>query len=178
MDFEKIWKQALKETEIIRARVAALNTVEDTRVPYVMLAESTINVGDTIVRCGEVVVNKPALLLPPNNPQFNGFEFDQDEDEAFNETSMVNFLLVRGITLPSFNYDNKTVKLDLYEGSLSSAIKHYEQELQSQENIKTGLIKGSEEFWPFSLLIFMCAQVAKNADIDIRRLLDQHNKNK
>lgn len=172
MDFETAWNTALKHTEIIRSRVAALQTGRDTRVPYVFLAESSINIGDTIVRKGEVIVDKPSIILPPNNPQLKGFALEGQS--AFNESSMINFLLVRGVTLPSLNYDNKTHSLNVFEGDLSSAIKFYMRELQQQENVYTGLIKGSEEYWQFSVLIFICSQVARNADVDIRKLLERY----
>ena len=75
MNFEKMWGKALKHTEIVRARIQALSMLGDTHVPYVLLSESSINVGDTVVRKGEVLVQKPSLIIPPNNPQFKGFDF-------------------------------------------------------------------------------------------------------
>ena len=177
MDFEEIWGRALKHTEIIRSRVKALEMTGDTRVPYVFLSESSINLGDTVVRKGEILVQKPSLFIPPNNPQFQGFEFDREEDE-FDETSFINFLIVRGISIPSLRYDNKTSSLDVYEGKLSKAIKHYERALQRQEDVRTGLLAGPEDCWQFSILIFICSQIIKNADQDIRRLLDDYHKKK
>ncbi|MBN1869001.1 MAG: hypothetical protein JW847_00270 [Candidatus Omnitrophica bacterium] len=177
MDFEKLWGKALKATEIIRSRVQALSVMGDTHVPYVLLSESSINLGDTVVRKGEVLVQKPSLYIPPNNPQFEGFEFENAE-EGFDETSFINFLIVRGITIPSLRYDNKTSSLDVYEGKLSEAIKHYERTLQKEEDVRTGLLAGPEDCWQFSILIFICSQVIKNADQDIRRLLDDYHKRK
>ena len=175
MDIDDIWKRALSSTEIIRSRVQALLTGADTHVPYVLLSESSINVGDTVIRKGEVIVRKPSLLIPPNNPQFRGFEFENKEN--FNENSFINFLLVRGVMIPSMYYNNQTSSLDIYEGSLSQAIKEYTQLLQQEENVTTGLIAGHEDCWQFSLLIFICSQIARNAEHDIRKLLkDYHNK--
>ena len=128
MDIEKSWDKALKHTEIIRARVKALMTTAETHVPYILLSESSINLGDTVVRKGEVRVEKPALFIPPDNPQFEGFEFEQEKE--FDQNSFINFLIVRGISLPSLRYDNKTSSLEVYEGKLSSAIKHYEKFFQ------------------------------------------------
>jgi len=175
MDFEKMWGKALKYTEIIRSRVRSLSMAGDTHVPYVLLSESSINLGDTVVRKGEVLVHKPSLFIPPNNPQFQGFEFD---GKAFDQDSLVNFLIVRGISLPSLRYDNKTNSLDVYEGKLSKAIKHYEETLQQREDVHTGLVAGPEDCWQFSILIFICSQIVKNADQDIRRLLDEYHKKK
>lgn len=177
MNFEEMWGKALKHTEIIRSRVQALSMMDDTRVPYVLLSESSINLGDTVVRKGEVLVQKPALFIPPNNPQFQGFEFESEKDK-FDETSFVNFLIVRGISIPSLRYDNKTSSLDVYEGKLSAAIKHYERTLQRKEDVRTGLLAGPESCWQFSILIFICSQIIKNADQDIRRLLDEYHKKK
>ena len=175
MDIESLWNKALKNTEIIRVRVHTLLVSSDTFVPYILLSESSVNLGDTVVRKGTVKVQKPSLILPPNNPQFDGFEFELEN--KVDPNSVVNFLLVRGVTLPSFRYDNQTSSLDIHEGKLSDAIKHYERELQQSENVMTGLLAGPEDCWPFSLLIFICSQIARDADYDIRKLLDEYRKN-
>ncbi|MDP8213538.1 MAG: hypothetical protein P9X22_09690 [Candidatus Zapsychrus exili] len=172
MDIEKFWNKALKNTEIIRSRIQALGVNSETHVPYILLSESTINIGDTIVRKGEVVVEKPSLIVPPHNPQFEGFDFDAED--TVNQNSLINFLLVRGVSIPSLRYDNKTHSLDVFEGKLSAAIKSYKEDLNKQENVKSGLIAGPEDCWQFSLLIFICSQIARNADNDIRKLLEKH----
>lgn len=179
MDFEKMWTKALKHTEIIRTRIQALSLSGDTSVPYLMLSESSINIGDTVVRKGEVLVQKPSLFIPPNNPQFKGFEFDnEDGTKGLDENSFINFLIVRGISIPSLRYDNRTSSLDIYEGKLSAAIKHHENILQRQENVHAGLLVGPEDCWQFSILIFICSQILKNADQDIQRLLDEYHRKK
>jgi hypothetical protein len=174
MDIEKAWNKALRSTEIIRSRVSALMTHKSTHVPYILLSESSVNLGDTVVRKGEVLVERPSIIVPPNNPQFSGFDFE--DGQQFNENSLINFLLVRGITLPSLRYDNKTSSLDIYEGKLGNAIKHYESLMQQQENVSAGLIAGPDDCWQFSILVFICAQISRNADADIRKLLEEFRK--
>lgn len=169
MDIYDFWVKALKNTQIIRPRVNALLSDRDTNVAYIMLSESDINSGDTVVRQGEVVVQKPSILLPPASPQLDGFQFS-DEDH-FKQDAFVNFLLVRGVTLPSFKYNNTTHSLDIFEGGLDRAIAHYGNLLQAQENVTTGLIVGPQEGWQFSVLVYVCSQVARNAQADIRNLL-------
>lgn len=170
MDIEKLWNKALSKTEILRSRISPLLSLADTVVPYVLLSESTLNKGDTLVRTGEVLVGKPSLFIPPDNPQFLGFEFDPTN--SISENMLVNFLLVRGVRLPSLVYDNKNNTLNVFEGELNKAIKHYSDLLQRQENVKTGLLVGPEDCWQYSLLIFICSQINRNADQDIKRLLD------
>ncbi len=176
MDIQESFEKALKETEIIRSRILSLQTFMDTHVPYILLSASSINPGDTVVRKGEVLVQKPSLILPPNIPQFEGFDLKDQPD--LDSDSMINYLLIRGISLPSMKYNNKMSSLDIFEGKLDEAIKYYGNHLQSQENTSTGLLIGPEDVWPFSLLIFICGQIVKNSSTDIRKLLDQwHRKN-
>ncbi len=175
MDLQQSWDKALRNTEIIRSRLQDLMTFSDTHVPYILLSESTINLGDTIVRTGEVIVERPSLILPPHVPQFNGFEFDQDGVGA-DENSIVNFLIVRGIAMPSLKFNNKTNSLDLFEDKLHHAVKHYKNMLQYKEDVHTGLIVCPEDCWQFSVIIFICAQIIKNANTDIKRLLDEYRK--
>lgn len=174
MDIYSAWNKALKNTEIIRSRVQGLMTFQDTHVPYIFLSESSINLGDTVVRQGEITVQKPALVLPPNIPQFRGFEFEGDYQGT--ENDIVNFLLVRGITLPSFMYSNRNLQLNVFEGKLSAAVKHYQESLQQQENVVTGLLTGPDDCWQFSVLVFICAQIARNTDTDIRRIINEYRK--
>ncbi len=177
MDIQSSWEKALSKTEIIRSRIMGLQTFSETHVPYVLLSASVINSGDTVVRRGEVVVERPSLILPPHLPQFEGFGFESSED-LLSEDAMINFLLVRGISMPSLKYDNKTQSLDVFEGKLDEAIKHYGNEMQRQENTAAGLIACPEDVWQFSLVIFICSQIARNSSSDIRRLLDEyHRKN-
>lgn len=173
MDFQEAWGKALKETEIIRSRILGLATFESTPVPYVILSASSINQGDTVVRSGSVTVDKPALILPPNIPQFEGFSFDELEGS---EDALINFLLVRGVTLPSLKYNNQSNQLDVFDGKLPDAIAHYGNRLQREENTSTGLIVAPEDVWQFSLLIFICTQISRNSSSDINRILEDFRK--
>lgn len=170
MDIHEAWEKALKRTEIIRPRIQPLATFEATQIPYVFLAESVVNHGDTVVRRGEVTVEKPTLILPPHLPQFEGFEFEKQFSGV--EDYLTTFLLVRGIRFPSMKYENKIASLDIREESLSKAVAFFSQELQRQENVSTGLVIGPEDCWQFSVLIFICGQITRSAEGDIRKLFD------
>ena len=174
MDIEKSWERALEKTEIIRPRIQELLTYSSTELPYVFLSESTINVGDTVIRRGSVVVDRPSLILPSGLPRFEGFEFEEDARKA--EDAVSHFLLVRGIKFPSLKYNNKTYSLDLYEGQLKKAIESSLDELQRKEDVTTGLLIGPEDCWQFSILIFVCSQIVRSADGDIKRLLKDYRK--
>ena len=176
MDLQDFWEKALRGTEVVRPRIQPLQTFAATHLPYIFLAESSLNVGDTVVRKGEVLVDKPALLLPSDMPLFEGLGFEQYS--RLENDLLTSFLLLRGVRFPSLKYQNKIHTLDLCEGSLKKAIGHYSEQLQREENVSTGLVIGPEDCWQFSLLIFICMQVQKSADGDIQRLLEQYKKRK
>jgi len=169
MNMQEKWVKALDNTCIVRPRVQELLTFSATSLPYIFLSESSINSGDTVVRKGEVLVEKPSLILPYNLPQFEGFESGEQPD--LNKDLFANFLLVRGINFPSLKYNNKTYSLDVREGNLDKAVDFYLGRLQQEEDVSTGLLTGPEDCWQFSMLIFICTQAARSAEGDIKRIM-------
>ena len=169
MDIQELWERALKRTEILRMRLQDLATFEATPLPYIFLAESSLNPGDTIVRKGQVLVERPGLILP--SPQFQGFEFEQELHVS--EDAMLNFLLVRGVRFPSLRYRHELSSLDLHEGSLQRAIDAYSDSLKRAEDIHTGLVIGPEDAWQCSVLILVGSLVIRSAEGDVQRLLEQ-----
>lgn len=172
MDLQGYWEKALKLTEVVRPRVQPLAVDASTQLPYVFLAESAVNAGDTVVRKGEITVEKPSIILPSDQPQLEGFE--AEDKNAWNVQGMINFLMIRGIRFPSMKYNNKIHELDLYEGRLKQAEDHFLKQLQLKENISTGLVIGPEDCWQFSVLIFVATQAGRQAESDMRRLLEDY----
>lgn len=163
------WQKALRQTELIRTRVTDLATFETTALPYIFLGESSVNAGDTVVRRGQVLVERPALILP--SAHLEGFEFESDwqvRDEA-----ILNFLLVRGVRFPSLRYRHALSSLDIREESLQQAITFFTEQLKQAEDIGTGLVVGPEDAWQFSVLILVASLVSRSAEHDLRRLLDE-----
>jgi hypothetical protein len=104
-------------------------------------------------------------------PQFEGFEFEKQFSGV--EDYLTTFLLVRGIRFPSMKYENKISALDIREERLAKAVEFFSRELQRQENVSTGLVIGPEDCWQFSVLIFICSQITRSAEGDIRKLFDR-----
>ncbi|MCG3175710.1 MAG: hypothetical protein MOGMAGMI_00643 [Candidatus Omnitrophica bacterium] len=168
---QSAWQKAVDTTRLLRPRIQPLRTFESTKVPYIFLAPSSVNRGDTVVRKGEVVVEKPSIVLPMGLPQFEGFELE--EGMALNEDLFKSFLLVRGVKLPSMKYHNTTGTLEVRDGSLDSAIAHYRNHLGRSEDTHTGLLAGEEDVWPLAVLILVCQQVARSAPGDLKNLLEE-----
>ncbi len=175
MDIEQTWQKALKNTEILRARVRQLETFAHTEIPYLFLAESALNMGDTVVRSGRVLVEKPAIILPGNLPQFQGFDFEEVLD--INTDKIIDFLLIRGVRFPSLKYDHHISTVDIYEGPLKKAIEYHKNKLQRAEDVHTGLMIGPEDCWQFSILIFIGAMVSRSAEGDIKKIFNHFKNN-
>ena len=174
MDIQELWDKARKRTEILRMRLQDLSAFEATTVPYLFLAESSVNPGDTVVRKGHVVIQRPAIVLPNFSPQFDGFGFESDLHVS--DDAVATFLLVRGIQFPSLKYHHQVSSLDVFERSLQHAVDHFTTQLTSAEDITTGLVLGPEEAWQFSILLLVGALVVRSADGDLRRILDEWRK--
>jgi hypothetical protein len=173
MDIEQLWEKAQRKTEVVRGRVKGLATFESTKVPYIFLAESSVNEGCVVVRKGKVLMEKPLILLPEDLPQFDGFDFEKEMN--IGDGALQMFFLLRGIRFPSLKFNNSLDKIDLYEGSLSACAGKYKKELEKKENVNTALILGPEECWQFSLLIYMGVLAGRSAKNDILNLMDRFN---
>jgi len=174
MDIQILWDQARKDTEIIRMRMTDLATFESTAMPYVFLAESAVNQGDTVVRQGQVVIQRPAIVLPSFSPQFEGFDFERELE--LSDEAVATFLLVRGVQFPSLKYQHQRSSLDLVEQSLQKTVEQHRQRLTMAEDIATGLVVGPEAAWQFSVLLLVGGLVIRSAQGDVRRLLEQWNR--
>ncbi|MBI4550102.1 MAG: hypothetical protein HY714_04175 [Candidatus Omnitrophica bacterium] len=170
MNAYEMWERALKNTQIVRPRIQPLSTYSTTQLPYVFLAESSFHAGDTVVRKGEISVNRPALVLPRNSPLFEGFEFEKFS--KLERDFLDSLLLVRGVRFPSLKYQNQTESLDVREEDLGSAVRFFSRLLQQEESVSTGLVVGPEDCWQFSVLIFVSGEVLRSAGSDIRRLTE------
>ena len=170
MDMYELWDHARKRTEVLRMQLQDLATFEQTRVPYIFLGESALNAGDTVVRQGSVLIERPAIVLPNFSPQFEGF--DVNESLHLSPEALATFLLVRGIQFPSMKYRHQLSSLDVFEGSLQQGIQHYLDRLTAAEDTRTGVVIGPEAAWQFSVLLLVGALVVRSAEGDLRRILD------
>lgn len=171
MDIEQLWEKAREKTEIVRGRAKGLSTVSLTAVPYVFLAESSVNEGNTVIRKGKIIVEKPLIVLPRETPQFEGFEFE--EDLGLSQELVQSFFLMRGIRFPSMKYNNLVYTLEVDERSLLKCADHFKRNLEKEENVSTALVLGPEECWQLSLLLYIASLAGRCARTDILNLMNR-----
>lgn len=169
-----MWEKALAETDIIRSRLKTLSATQETTLPYLFLAASSVNEGDTLVRRGEVLVDKPTIIMPNHSPQFGGFDFGKNLE--IGEDLINSFLLIRGVRFPSLKFDNHISSVDLFEGGVDKAIENYGNQLERKEDIATTLLVGPEDVWQFSVLIYIGMQVGRSAGNDLQAYFDAWKK--
>ncbi len=169
MEYQANWEKALKYTEIIRPRINPLSKAGTTQLPYIFLSESLQDSSSTFVRKGHIGVDQPTLLLPPNNPQFDGFEMNEYQKNEMN--TFMNFLLVRGVRFPSLNYHHSSFDIAVHDGKLQEAINFHKDVLQREENMTAGLVVGKEDCWQFSILVFVASQMIKSSEGDVDYLM-------
>ncbi len=172
MDIEALWNKALQSTEIHRLRLEYLSTFHPTQIDYIILSRSDISEKDTVVRKGFIQIMQPLIILPPDYPMFEGFEFK--ENIGIESDSIRSFLYMRGVRLPSLKYYNQTYTLDVWEIGVSDALSKIQNELERKEDTKTGLIVGPNDVWQFSLLIYVACLVNRSFDNDLKKIIDKY----
>ena len=171
MNLHSKWDKAIRESRILRSRLRSLLAFEATELPYVNLSSSSVNMGDTVVRKGKIVVHRPLLILPSRFlPQFEGFDFEKDYE--VDSEKIRRFLLMRGISFPSVKYCNETHTVDVFEGCVEKAIDHFSLRMERREDVDSGLMVGPEDCWQFSVIIYVATMAARSIPDDLERLLD------
>jgi len=169
MGLQEDFMKALGETRIIRQRQSTLLTLSETELSYVLLCESAMNVGDTVVRKGIVKVDKPQLLLLSNPMEFEGF--DDYEDDSSESREFMS--LARMASFPPGKYSNIGNQMEVFSGSIEKAIDHYERELDKSGDHHTGLCAGPVDLWALSLFVYIGKMVAKSAHSDLDDMMNR-----
>ncbi len=170
IDIDKKWQEALKKTKIVRSRIKRLETFKKTIVPYILVNESLVNKGCTVIREGKVIISPAYIHLPYSKFELSNFNFK--ETTNYSDEIVKSFLLIRGFNLPSMKYDNTELKLEVVDKPLEQVIKEYQEIFQRKEDIETGIVISIADIWQFSLIIYLASIITKSAENDIKNFLE------
>mgnify|MGYP000855399806 CR=1 FL=1 len=163
--------EAVKGTRILRARKNFLFTFGNTRLPYVLVANSLINSGNCVIRKGEVVVDKPQIIISNDSAIFEGFDIDQ----SLIDLDQVKFALMsRGFSFPQLNYKNSTQNLEVVSDKLETIIERQMNEFEDANDSRVGLIACQEETWNLSLLHYVLTQVIRSSTSNMQEYLERY----
>lgn len=173
MNFNSYQKfiEAVRNTKILRARKNYLFTFGNTRLPYVMVANSLINAGSSVIRTGEVVVEKPQIIISNDSSAFEGFDIDR----SLVDIDQVKFALMsRGISFPQMNYKNSTQFLEVVSDKLEVIIERQMNQFEDANDSRVGLIQCREDTWNLSLLHYVLTQVIRSSTSNMQEYLERY----
>ena len=173
-EFDKeIFKEYWRRTEVIREYQRTLYTFGDMELPYVFAAEHSRFKDRTVVSKGVILFQKPHILLPK---YYGGPEFKEGFEHA-NAIPQEAIYLFRAMGLPYSHITNKPISEEQMEyGSLQDVLDRFNTEMEYQENIETGLIKGVLDGADISLMRYSLGLVMKSASSNVKEFFEHLRK--
>jgi len=168
--YEKLLK-AISRTKILKSRKNLLFTFGNTILPYLIIADSSINKGHTVVRRGEVNVERPRIFFAGEEAIFEGFEFGKDDNDIDN---IKYALMCRGISFPNLTYKNSTTSLEVLNSKSDDVIYKSLNELEDVNDIRTSVIVCDESLWNLSLLHYVFTQVIRSSSSNLKEYMERY----
>ncbi len=161
IDNERI-KYAVRHTEILRPPKQSLATFGTTNIYYYLVTEPVYselvkNVtepkatqGETVVREGRVIAERPRIVTPYYLSRLEGFS---SEARGYFEA----LLKAHGPDAPGlfYTYKNEPKELNIVSDNLLSVVDKLNAEINKRGDPLTSIIKGEDEFWDVSLMKFI-----------------------
>lgn len=165
MEMQSALKYAKEHTRILRARKNLLYTFGATKLPYICLSDLESGVR---VRVGEASADKPNILFPGRDFEFEGFEHAEIDDGG-----MLPVLLARSIEMPVGNYANRENGSRDEKGGISEIAEREISRLEDAADIRTGVIQAPECVWRLAVLLYVGSQIARSAEANISEHLER-----
>lgn len=166
---EENFKEYWKKTEVIREYQRILYTFGDMKLPYVFAAEHDRFKDRTVLRRGFVLFHKPYILLPR---YYGGPEFKEGFEHADAVPTEATYIF-RSMGLPYSQVTNKTIVEEQVEyGSLREVLDRLDREMTEENNIETGLIRGSIGGADISLMRYSLGLVIKSAPENVKEFFE------
>lgn len=169
-DLIRTFLETQEQTHFVKERRNVLYTFGHTRLPYIFLGDSAVNQGDVVMRCGEVTVEPPSIITPGPDVAFEGFEF---EGEA---ADLLPVLLNRWVRFPAARYQNSAGVLEVVDGPLEAASDRVLESLDSESDIRTGVIQGPEATWGFSIIGYVGRMIVRSAPSNIGEYFERRGR--
>ena len=163
--FNEYWRS----TEVIREYRRMLFTFGAMELPYVLVVEHDRFKDRAIVMKGFVLLQRPHIVLPPH---YGGLEFKEGFEHA-NAIPPEALYLLRAMEMPYSQISNKLIADEQIEyGSLQSVLDRLNKEMENQEDIETGLIKGVLNGADISLMRYSLGLAIKSAPENVKEFFE------
>ncbi len=163
--FNEYWRS----TEVIREYRRMLFTFGAMELPYILVTEHDRFKDRAIVMKGFVLLQRPQIVLPPH---YSGPEFKEGFEHA-NALPPEAVYLLRAMEMPYSQISNKPITEEQIEyGSLQSVLDRLNKEMENQEDIETGLIKGVLNGADISLMRYSLGLAIKSAPGNVKEFFE------
>ena len=164
-NFNEYWSA----TEVIREYQRMLFTFGAMELPYVLVAEHNRFSDRAVVVKGLIVLQRPQIVLPSH---FGGPEFTEGFEHA-NAIPPDALYLLRAMQVPYSQISNKPIVTEEIEyGSVQNILDKFDKEMDIQEDMETGLIKGVRGGVDISLMRYSLGLAIKSAPGNMKEFFE------
>lgn len=140
-------KYALEHTELIRTPRQELDTFGSSTIDYYVVTELVGNV--SVIRDGKVIAERPRIVTPSYLVNVEGFSEQAKKYIAMMAQESPH---ESGIF---YRYKNEPKGMNVVSEPVGQVINKLSSEIEEQRNPLSTIIKGVEESWDVSLLMFI-----------------------
>lgn len=140
-------KYAIEHTKVIRFPQQSLATFGNTIIYYYVVTELTENVN--VVREGNVIAQRPRIVTPYYLTRLEGFS---EQAGKYFQAMAAKFLDEPGIF---YRYKNEPKEMNVVSETMAKLINKLNERIEERNNPLSTIIKGIEELWDVSLMIFI-----------------------
>jgi len=169
IDDERI-RYAVRQTEILRAPKQSLYTFGMTNINYYLLtrpvySELVGSTGETVIREGRVVAERPRIVTPYYLSRLEGFSL---EARRYFEALVREY--GQHIAGLFYTYKNEPKELNIVSDNLLAVVDKLNAEIDKRGDNLAAIIKGEDELWDVSLLKFIFELTRHSLDDNISQL--------
>jgi len=147
MDINERMRDALKHTELVRPPRQHLATFGSTVMSYYVV--TGLAEGVSVVRDGKVIAERPRIVTPSYLVNLEGFS---KEARSYIASMARGHPDDPGIF---YKYKNEAKQMNIVSEPVRQVISNLDARLEEENNPLSAIIKGVEEFWDVSLLMFI-----------------------
>ncbi len=166
MDHDAEIEYAVRHTELVRSPEQRLNTFGVTNVHYYLLAEPMDSVGETRIREGRVIAERPRIVTP--HYFINVFEGFGDHSRKQAEALLSRYGFDPNIL--EYKYRNEMGDTWILSENISHVILKISGKIDDERDALAAILKCPDDAWQISLMMFIMSMTRSSASKNIAEL--------
>jgi hypothetical protein len=172
MESDERIRNAVTNTQIVRAPKQNLATFGITNVYYYLVAEAAYNEimksSETVIREGRVIAERPKIVTPSYLSRVQGFSSEAKKyfEMLMTESDPNSPGLI-------YAYRNEPKELNIVSDNPAAVIEKLNMEIDQKGDPLTSIIKGEDTLWDVSILKFIYEITRRSVGENVRQLNQQ-----